>query len=135
MDNWYADIESKAFTIFKTRMLKKHKKTYPNMALTTDDENYIPKTFPTIYFREINFSEKAHTFVNKNILMGIASFEVEVVTNISKEECRKLSIYVIAEMKSLALDLDEQSPAMIDGDLYRSILRFSGWLDERMFNR
>ena len=135
MDSWYAEIESKVYTIVKTRMLKKHKSKYPNMEFTTDIENNTPKVFPTIYLHQISQSETAQDFSYKHINMVNASFEVWVITNTSKEDTRKISAYVIDEMKSLAFNQDQQSPAMVDGDLFRCITRFSGLIDTRLFNR
>ena len=135
MDNWYAEIESKVFTIVKTRMLKKYKSKYPNMDFTTDIENNTPKVFPTVYIRQISQSETAQEFSLKHINIVDTSFEVQIITNTSKEDCRKISAYAIEEMKALALSQDQQSPAMVDGDLFRCVTRFSGLIDSRLFNR
>lgn len=135
MDSWYAEIESKVFTIVKTRMLKKYKSKYPKMDFTTDIENNTPKAFPTIYIRQIDATETAKEFSLSHINMIKASFEVQVTTNTSKEDCRKISFYAVEEMKALALSLDQQSPPLVDGDLFRCVTRYSGLIDVRLFNR
>lgn len=135
MDNWYAEIESKVFTIVKTRMLKKYKTKYPKMDFTTDIENNTPKEFPTIFIHQISQSETAQTLSYDHINLVRTSFEVIVTTNTSKEDCRKISAMVIEEMKALAFNQDQQSPAMVDSDLFRCVTRYSGLIDSRLFNR
>ena len=42
---WFAEIESKVYTIVKTRMMKKYKERYPTMDFVSVDENRVPKKF------------------------------------------------------------------------------------------
>lgn len=120
---WYAEIESKVFTIVKTRMTKKYKERYPTMDFVSVGENRVPKTSPTIYLREIDSPEMANNLENNVVNMVRENIECEVYST-NREECHMVSALLREEMKALAFSIIQQSPPMTDGSWWRCVMRF-----------
>lgn len=124
MSEWYANIESKVFTIVKTRINKKYKTKYPSLEFISDDENKTPANSPTVYLREIDNPEMAESLEGDFVNMVRENIEVEVYSRKSKADCKDVSVAVRAEMKALCFRIVQQSPPMPDGDWWRCIMRF-----------
>ena len=124
-ETWYADIESKIFTIVKTRMTKKYKEKYPTISFESVDKNRVPTKSPTIYFHELGNPEMANDLENITVNMVRENIEIEVYSLKDKSECHKVSAYARAEMKALGFSIIQQSPPMEDDDWWRCIMRFS----------
>lgn len=120
---WYADLESKIFTILKTRITKKYKSKYPNIDFTTDDRCETPKKSPTIYFREIDSPEMANNLENNTVNMVKETIEIEVYA-LTRMDCHNMAVYVRDEMKALAFSIIQQSPPMTNTNWWRSVMRF-----------
>ena len=124
-ETWYAEIESKVFTIVKTRMNKKYKEKYPTMNFESDDTNRVPTKSPTIYFHEISSPELARNLENNVVNMVSENIEIEVYTLKDKAECPKISAYARAEMKALGFSIIQQLPPLKDEDWWRCVMRFN----------
>lgn len=121
---WFAEIESKVFTIVKTRMKKKYKEEYPTMDFVATGDNRVPKKSPTIYLREIDSPEMANTLANNVINMVRETMECEVYA-LNREDSRIVSAYVRLEMKALGFSVIQQSPPIQDDSWWRCVLRFT----------
>lgn len=125
MNTWYAELESKIFTIVKTRMTKKYKEKYPTIGFESEDTNRVPTNSPTVYFHEINSPEMANNLENNVVNMVRENIEIEVYSLKNKAECHDISAYARAEMKALGFSIIQQSPPMKDVDWWRCVMRFT----------
>lgn len=123
-ETWFAELESKIFTIVKTRMTKKYKEKYPTINFESVDMNKVPTKSPTIYFHEIDNPEMANDLENNTVNMVRENIEIEVYSLKDKAECQKVSAYARVEMKALGFRIVQQSPPMKDDDWWRCIMRF-----------
>lgn len=121
---WFAEIESKVFTIVKTRMMKKYKERYPTMDFVSVDENRVPKKSPTIYLHEIASLEMANDLENKDVNMVREDIECEVYTT-ARSDSHEISSMIRVEMKALGFSIIQQSPPIPDDSWWRCVMRFS----------
>ena len=120
---WYAELESKIFTILKTRINKKYKTKYPDLNFTTDDTNRTPIKSPTIYFREIDSREMANNLENNVVNMVLETIEIDV-HSLTRAECHNVSAMVRDEMKAISFSIIQQSPPMDDSEWWVCVMRF-----------
>ena len=120
---WYAELESKIFTILKTRITKKCKTKYPDLDFTTDDRTETPTQSPTVYLREIDSPEMANNLENNVVNMVKETIEIEVYA-LTRGDCHTVASVVREEMKALAFSIIQQSPPMTNTDWWRVIMRF-----------
>lgn len=121
---WFANIESKVFTIVKTRMTKKYKDKYPTMEFVAVDDNRTPKNSPTIYLHELNNPEISNDLMYNKVLMVRENMESEVYAK-NRGECHMISALLREEMKALGFAIIQQSPPMTDDTWWRCIARYS----------
>ena len=120
---WFAEIESKVYTIVKTRMMKKYKERYPTMDFVSVGENRVPKKSPTIYLHEIDSPEMANTLQNDVVNMVRENIECEVYAT-NREDCHMVSALLRGEMKALGFSIIQQSPPLTDDSWWRCVMRF-----------
>lgn len=122
-ETWFAEIESRVFTIVKTRMTKKYKERYPTLDFVSNDENRVPTKSPTIYLREIDSPEMANNLENNVVNMVRENIEVEAYA-LEREDCHTVSALLRVEMKALGFSIIQQSPPMRDDSWWRCVMRF-----------
>jgi len=123
-DTWFSEIESRVFTIVKTRMTKKYKERYPTMDFVSVGENRVPKTSPTIYLHEIASPEMANDLENNVINMVRTNIECEVYS-LNREDCLNVSALIRFEMKSIGFSIIQQSSPLNSDNWWRSVMRFN----------
>lgn len=121
---WFAEIESKVYTIVKTRMTKKYKERYPTINFVSSGENRVPKQSPTIYLHELDNPEMANDLENNVVNMVRENMECEVYA-LNREDTHMVSALLRAEMKALGFSIIQQSPPMQDDSWWRCVMRFN----------
>lgn len=101
MAEWYAEIESKVFTIVQYNLKTKSDAPYPKLKCTTASTSESPSTFPTLYLHELNPLEMGQDLENTEINSILHSIEIKVFSNQSEAEVRNIMAAAIKEMKKL----------------------------------
>lgn len=124
MDNsWVFDLETKVFSIIKTRSLKNLKSKYPNIHFTTTNNPKDATThYPTVYIHEMASTEQGRT--TEYEIGGITyTMQVEVITNVSQKDAKTV-INEIAELfKAMGFEI-RAFPEISNGETYyKSVMR------------
>lgn len=102
-ESWFSQIESTVFTVVQAKVSKKIKNIY----YTTKNETWMNESestsgkFPTLYLHELNPAEIGQDLAGRTINAVLSTIEIQVYTNTSENECRKICTEAILAMKSL----------------------------------
>jgi len=102
-NNWYMQIQSKVFTRIQYMMQKK----YPKLECTTKNENGLPAKFPTLFLHELTPIERGMDLENKTINAVMCTIEIQVWTNTTEDDCRKIIADAVSQMKDLQFNVIE----------------------------
>lgn len=101
MDDWYSQIQSKVFTQVQYML----KKTYPSLKCTTKNESETPASFPTLYLHELQPLEVGQDLTNTSVNGIRCTIEIQVWTNTTEEDCRKILNSAVTEMKQMRFNI------------------------------
>jgi len=102
VDNtWYTQIQSKVFTQIQYMMQKK----YPKLKCTTKNENGMPAVFPTLYLHELEPVERGQDLTNETVNAVLSTMEIQVWTNTTEDDCRKIMAEAVNQMKGLQFNI------------------------------
>lgn len=101
MDDWFSQIQSKVFTQVQYML----KKSYPTLTCTTKNEHETPATFPTLYLHELQPMEVGQDLTNTTVNGIRCTIEIQVWTNTTEEDCRKILNSAVIEMKRLKFNI------------------------------
>lgn len=102
MDNsWYLQVQSKVFTQVQYMMNKK----YPKLNCTTKNENGLPAKFPTLYLHELEPIERGMDLTNETVNAVLSTIEIQVWTNTTEDDCRKIMSEAVTQMKKLSFNI------------------------------
>lgn len=121
---WTSDIASMVFTRIKVEATKKLKSKYPNINFTTSDQVRTEPTFPNVYVKELQSSERGQTLDGESVNAILSSFQIEVSDNVSDNRAREVADVVFLIMKKMkyeAIGLPFQDN--IDG-VHRNVARY-----------
>ena len=123
MDNtWYLQIQSKVFTQVQYMMKKK----YPKLNCTTKNENTqtgIPDKFPTMFLHELTPIERGQDLTNETINAVLSTIEIQVWTNTTEDECRKILGEATAQMKALQFNIIEMPLVSVNDKIAWGVIR------------
>ena len=126
-NDWAYTIESKIYTIVKTRLLNALSSTYPKLLVTQQRKLNDEPCFPTVYIQMLNSPEIGSDLDNLTINAMLISFEVQIT--VSKEQglsvLRKIQAAVTDNFKLLRFNVVARGEFTREtNDTYTSISRF-----------
>lgn len=101
MAQWYADLESKIFTIVQYHLKTEKDAPFPKLKCTTASSSDFPTEFPTLYLHELSPLENNQDMENDEVISILHSIEIQVFSNKSESEVRSIMASAIDEMKKL----------------------------------
>lgn len=118
---WFSELESRLFTIFKTRM----KAQFNNAKFTTNDQQIIERNFPVVYFHELEQVETGNDLDNTSVNAINETIQIQVYAK-NADDCRNLSAASVSQMKSLRFNVIAMPiyTHTEDGRLFLSSMRF-----------
>jgi len=123
-DNWFANLESKIFTIMKTRIVKNLKGKYPDIFCTSSNKTDADPVFPTVYIHELPGVEMGMDIENSGINAVLENLQVDVTTNQSMKDCTYVMAEVITQLKALHFNINALPTYLIENEnVYRGIVR------------
>lgn len=126
-NDWVYSIESKIYTIVKTRLENALKSTYPKLLVTQQQKMNDEPSFPTVYLQMLDSPEVGSDLENTTINAMLTTFEVH--TTVSKEQglsgLRKIQAAVTDNFKKLRFNVVTRGEFTREtNDNYISISRF-----------
>lgn len=123
-DNWFASLESKIFTIMKTRIVNNLESKYPNIFCTSSSRVDTDPVFPTVYIHELPSVESGMELDNTGINAVVESIQVDVTTNTSMRDCTIVMTEVVTQLKALRFNVSALPTYVIENvNVYRGIVR------------
>lgn len=126
-DTWFSEIESSIVTTLEYNLVLKDSAPFPNLNCTTSSQNESLEgvnDFPALYVHMLAAPEVGNTLDNTEISAIRATFELQVYSNKSEGECRKILNACILEMKKLHFNTTIPDPQSAGGK-YFALARFT----------
>ena len=126
-NDWVYTIETKVFTIIKTRLNTALSSTYPKLLVTQQQKLNDEPQFPTVYIKMLDSPEIGSDLENTTINAMLATFEVHTI--VSKAQglsgLRKVQGAVTDNFKKLRFNIVSRGEFTREtDDTYTSISRF-----------
>lgn len=124
-NDWATDLESTVVALVKAKSLPQLQKKYSKIRITDEGENSGSAVFPTVYIHLLSPTEQGQTLDGQTINALLATFQVDVTTNTSKSDCRKVMATVMNVFKEMRFQGKSLPETSINNKIYHSVARFS----------
>lgn len=124
-NNWFFDIENLVFTNIKVNASKKLKDKFPNINFTTSNRTQGSPIYPTVYIHENEGQEKGQDLENKTINAVLSNIQVEVITDTSKDDAKKIASVCTDILKNMSFNITALPVFEEGSSYYRLIMRCS----------
>ena len=127
-ETWYSEIESTILTHLQYRLTERFDAPYPALNCTTSSQTESVedvKDFPTLYVHMLSPVEAGNDLTNATVNAVNATFDLQVFSDKSEDECRKIITTVIQEMKSLHFSVPMFPDPQTSNKKYFAITRMS----------
>lgn len=126
--DWVFDIESKIYTIVKTRLVKALSTTYPKLLVTQEQKLNDEVQLPSIYIKMLDSPEIGADLENSNVNAMLVTFETHIT--VSKDSglsgLRKISASVLENFKKLRFQMATRGEITREtSDTYTTISRYN----------
>lgn len=123
-NDWAIDLENTVTALVKATTLTQLKKTYPKIVITNEVENSGQAVFPTVYIHLLSAVEQGQTLDGQTINALLATFQVDVTTNTSKPDCRKVMAVITDAFKTMRFQGNAMPEFSISNKVHKSTARF-----------
>lgn len=121
---WTSDIASIVFTRIKVEATEKLKNIYPSINFTTSDQVRTDPTFPNVYVKRLQGSERGQTLDGESVNAILSSYQIEVADNVSDRRAQEVADIVYSIMKKMRFEcIGEPFPDNIEG-VHRNVARY-----------
>lgn len=127
-DTWYSEIESNILTHIQYMLTEKMDAPFPELNCTTSSQNENIEgiaLFPTLYIHLLPPVEMGNDLENVSVNAVRATFDFQVYSNKSEDECMKILTQCISEMKKLHFNVPLFPDPQTNDKKYFAIARFS----------
>lgn len=128
--DWVYNIESRIYTIIKTRLEKSLKTTYPNLLVTQQQKLNDDTKLPSVYIKMLDSPEIGSDLDNVTVNAMLVSFEVHITiaksgTNNGMGGLRKVASAVLDNFKKLRFNMTTMGEITRETtDVFVKIARF-----------
>ena len=121
---WTSDIASIVFTRIKVEATEKLKSKYPDINFTRSNKVRVEPTFPNVYVKKLQGSERGQTLDGQTVNAILSSFQIEVADNVSDNRAQEVADVVYEIMKNMRYEaIGEPFEDNID-DTHRNVARY-----------
>lgn len=99
-EDWFAKLEESVLTQLDYMLAQRADAPFPSLVVTSANQNQVT-AFPTLYIHELSPVEAGNDLNNQSINAVIETIEIQIWTNETEEECRRLMSAAIVEMKRM----------------------------------
>ena len=122
-NDWATDLESTVTALVKAKGLPRLQNKYPKIRITDEGESSGSAVFPTVYIHLLPAVEQGQTLDGQTINALLATFQVDVTTNTSKSDCRKVTAVITDTFKTMRFQ-GTMPEFSISNKVYKSTARF-----------
>lgn len=122
MNEWILDLGDVIYDNIEEYVTNDLGNKYKNLFFTSSDINSNNPDFPAVVIKELPSTEMGVTLVNDGINAVMYGVQVEVVTNKSQGDAKRVMKSVINILKQMQFTIHEM-PRFYNDDLYRLIIR------------
>ena len=123
-NDWATDLENTVTALVKAKALTQLKEKYPKIVITNEGENSGQAVFPTVYIHLLPATEQGQTLEGQTINGLLATFQVDVTTNTSKSDCRKVTAVITDTFKTMRFQGMPTPEFSINNKVHKSTARF-----------
>jgi hypothetical protein len=123
-NDWAIDLENTVTALVKSTTLTQLKKKYPKIVITNEGENSGQAAFPTVYIHLLPAVEQGQTLDGQTVNALLATFQVDVTTNTSKSDCRKVMAIITDTFKTMRFQGTSMPEFSISNKVHKSTARF-----------
>jgi len=126
-NTWVFDIETKIYTIIKTRLEKALKSTYPNLYIAQQEKINDTPNFPSVILQMLSSPEMGSDLDNTTVNAMMVTWETHVTVSKSMglAGLRKVSAEVLDNFKKLRFNVQDRGEINRESsDTYTTISRF-----------
>ena len=127
-DTWFSEIESTIFTHLSYRLVERVGAPYPELNCTTSSQSESLENvddFPAIYIHLLPPLEMGNDLTNETVNALNVTMELQVFSDDSEDQCRKIMATAIQEMKLLHFNVNMFPDPQTNDKKYFAIARFS----------
>lgn len=127
-ETWFSEIESTIYTHLQYRLAGEYDAPFPNLNCTTSSQNESLENvsdFPTLYIHMLPPLEIGNDLTNEDVCAINATIELQVFSDKSESECRKIMSSAILEMKVLHFNVAMLPDPQTADKKYYAIARFN----------
>ena len=127
-ETWFSEIESTIYTHLQYQLAGRVDAPYPSLNCTTSSQNESLENvsdFPTIYIHMLPPLEMGNDLYNTDIAAVNATIELQVFSDKSETQCRRIMSSAIIEMKKLHFNVDMFPDPQTADKKYYAIARVS----------
>lgn len=128
-DIWYSEIESTIFTHLQYVLIEADNAPFPELNCTTSSKSESLENvsdFPNLYVHLLPLSEMGNDLTNETVNAVRATFELQLYSDKSENECREIMTACIQEMKKLHFNVSMfPDPQTAAEKKYFAIARFT----------
>ena len=127
-ETWFSQIESTIFTLLQYELVEKDLAPFPSLNCTTSSENETLdgiSDFPALYVHMLAPQEVGNTLSNFDVCAIRATFELQVFSNKSESECRKIMNACLLEMKKMSFNIPSFPDPQTNNKKYFALARCS----------
>lgn len=121
---WWAELESRLFTLYTKRIRDALSEKYPNIKCTASPMTISASKFPTCYFRMVDWIETGNDLDNTETHAVTATLQVDVIANTSLSDCKEVVYETIDIVKSLRFNIIAMPIYSASNNLYTGVIRF-----------
>ena len=123
-NDWATDLESTVVALVKAKSLPQLQKKYPKVRITDEGESSGSAVFPTVYIHLLAPTEQGQTLDGQTVNALLATFQVDVTTNTSKSDCRKVMAIITDAFKIMRFQGTSMPEFSISNKVHKSTARF-----------
>lgn len=121
---WLMELESAVVALVKDRAMLQLQEKYPKVRITDEGVSDSAAIFPTVYIHLLPAVEQGQTLDGQTINALFATFQVDVTTNTSKSDCRKVMAVIAQVFKAMRFQGISMPEFSINNKIHRSTARF-----------
>lgn len=123
-NEWAIDLESTVVALVKAKALPQLQGKYPKIIITSEGASSSSAVFPTVYIHLLPAVEQGQTLDGQTINALLATFQVDVTTNTSKSDCRKVMGVITEIFKVMRFSGTSMPEFSISNKVHKSTARF-----------
>ena len=123
-NDWVIDLESTVVALVKAKALPELQKKYPSIQITDVGQSDSNPIFPTVYIHLLPAGEQGQTLDGQTINAVLATFQVDVTTNTSKADCRKVMSVIMDKFKVMRFQGTSLPEPTINNKIHKMTARF-----------